>query len=792
MPNLDHQTRESFFDAVDVGLIVVDQDCRVQAWNSWMATASGVDASSTHGQTLDDIFPGTVRPRLLSAVAEALNDGLSSILTHSLHVAIFPLKTRTGRNLLHNVAIRPIGGEPRRCLVQVTDVTMSAERDRILRDRQNARYDAVVDSAPDAILTLDAGGIIRLANRAAASELGYAPDELVGQPITLLFGDQPAWSAAWTSALDGERSRRPVEVTARRKDGSTSLVELSASRWQTDTRMFVTAILRDVNERRAAEERLRSLNQTLERRVAERTADRDRMWRMSTDVMLVARLDGTISATNPACAHLLGHDDAALPGMSLADFVSAEDRPKFAAALRDPTHAGPFLIELSMLARDGAPRRIAWNIAVADDLLQAVGRDVTAEREAEAALHRMEETLRQSQKMEALGQLTGGIAHDFNNLLAGILGAIEILKDRIAANRYDDVGKFLTAAATSAERAAALTHRLLAFARRQPLDPRPIEVNRLVKGMADLLRRSLGEQIELDIALGTNVWPTLADDNQLENALLNLAINARDAMPSGGRLTIETASVTVGASETHGQDEVAPGDYTVITIADSGVGMSHETLTRAFDPFFTTKPVGVGTGLGLSMVYGFAKQSHGYVLIDSEVGRGTTVRLYLPRYLGTIAEAEERLPVQPPQGSGEVILLVEDDAAVRLLIVDVLREFGYACLEATDGQAALPILTSDAHLDLMITDIGLPGIGGCQLAETARRHRPELKVLFVTGYAGSAMNGDEFLAAGMEMVTKPFRLDNLILRIRQMIGSAPHRLGSDLARHAITTTTYAD
>ncbi len=323
----------------------------------------------------------------------------------------------------------------------------------------------------------------------------------------------------------------------------------------------------------------------------------------------------------------------------------------------------------------------------------------------------------------------------------------------------------------SANRAAALTHRLLAFARRQPLDPQPLDVNLLVHDMVDLLRRSLGERIPLDISLGDDVWPALTDANQLENALLNLAINGRDAMPEGGRLKIETANVHIGKDDSDAADELEPGDYTLICVSDTGVGMSRETAAKAFDPFFTTKPIGQGTGLGLSMIYGFAKQSRGQVRIESELGRGTTVKLYLPRHRGALAAPTSMVGIEPPKGSGETVLLVEDDPAVRLLIGEVLRELGYACIEATDGQSALPVLASGVNLDLMITDVGLPGLNGRQLAEIARQYRPKLKVLFVTGYAEEAAIRGGLLSQGAEMVTKPFALDALAVRIRDMIGA---------------------
>ncbi len=762
---------ENVFDVVDVGLIVVDGEGLVRAWNAWLAETSGIVREKAVGRRLEDIFPRLAVGRLVGAVGQALETGASSILTQSLHGSIFPLKTRAGRELLHNVTVSPLPGPSARCLVQISDVTVAVERDRVLRERQNARYDAVVDSAPDAILTLDTKGLIQMANPAAARQFGYPASDLVGQPITVLF-HQEAWLEAWRELLAGTRLDRPVDLEARRRDGSISYVEMSASRWSSESRVFVTAILRDVNERRAAEDALLKLNQTLERRVAERTADRDRIWRLSTDIMLVARLDGEILDTNPAGEHLLGRAAAKLYNRSLSHFVVPEDLPILDAALRElARNAAPRLFEVRMLHRTGAPRTVAWSAVAVDDLLQAVGRDVTAGREAEAALRQTEEALRQSQKMEAIGQLTGGIAHDFNNLLTGIIGAIEMVRRRLASGKHDDIEKFMAAAVTSANRAAALTHRLLAFARRQPLDPQPLDVNGLVQSIEDMLRRTLGEQVQLKTVLGDGVWAALTDANQLENAILNLAINGRDAMPEGGRLTIATSNVGVLPDDSRA-DETEPGDYTMISVTDTGTGMSPETAAKAFEPFFTTKPIGQGTGLGLSMIYGFAKQSRGHVRLESTLGEGTTISLILPRHRGgQLMELGEDAR-QPPQGSGETVLVVEDDPSVRLLICEVLRDLGYSCLEAGDGQSALPFIASNIRINMMITDVGLPGLNGRQVAEIAREHRPNLQVLFVTGYAEHATERGRFLGPGMQMITKPFTLDALAIKIREMIVAA--------------------
>ena len=393
-----------------------------------------------------------------------------------------------------------------------------------------------------------------------------------------------------------------------------------------------------------------------------------------------------------------------------------------------------------------------------------------AERTGE--LERAHEQLHQSQKMEAVGQLTGGIAHDFNNLLQGITGSLEVVRRRIAAGRVDDLQRFIDGAIQSARRAAALTHRLLAFSRRQPLAPKAVSANPLVQSMEELLRRTLGERTGLQLDLQPDLWTTRCDANQLESAILNLCINARDAMPDGGLLKIQTCNAQLDDAYAAGRDDVVPGDYVCVQVTDTGTGMSPDVLAKAFDPFFTTKPIGQGTGLGLSMIYGFARQSEGHVRIDSELHRGTTVKLFLPRQAGDAVDAEDSQPAtghHPTARRGETVLVVEDEDVVRGLIVEVLHELGYRALEAADGPAGLAVLQSAAHIDLLVTDIGLPGLNGRQVADAARLRRPDLRVLFMTGYAENAAMPRGFLEPGMEMLTKPFTMDVLAARLRAMV-----------------------
>jgi PAS domain S-box-containing protein len=391
---------------------------------------------------------------------------------------------------------------------------------------------------------------------------------------------------------------------------------------------------------------------------------------------------------------------------------------------------------------------------------------VSEQKQAAEALEEARKALFQAQKMEAVGQLTGGIAHDFNNMLAGIIGAMHLLERRIKAGRYEETDKYISAALDSANRAAALTSRLLAFGRRQSLDIKPVDANAAIRAMEPLVRRTLNENVDLEMRLDETAPLALTDAHQLESAILNLALNARDAMPDGGVIVLSARLVR---SEREAGRDLKPGEYVEVSVTDTGVGMDADVVARAFEPFFTTKPSGAGTGLGLSMVYGFAKQTGGDVVIASELGTGTTVRLFLPVAREILVQADQRLPATDPSGRGEVVLVVEDDPLVRMLVLDVLKDIGYAAKDAHDAQAAIPLIESDARIDLLISDVGLPGLNGRQLADIARHHRPDLRVLFLTGYAEHAAVRSGFLGVGMDLMTKPFAVDALAVKIKEML-----------------------
>ena len=645
------------------------------------------------------------------------------------------------------------------------------QTDRLLR--------TILETASGLVYAKDRRGRMLLGNEPTLALIGKSWADVAGR-TDLEFLDDPVQAEAVMANDErimasgvSEEVEEPVGVA-----GGQPRIWLSTKAPMRDGQGAVVGMVgisQDITARKRAEADLQALNATLEARVAERTAERDRAWKNAQDLICVITAAGEFRAVNPAWTAVLGWEPDELIGQHFL-FVTHPDDAEATLAAHD-TALQDILprYEFRCRHKDGSYRWIAWSATPDAGLVYASGRNVTAEKEAAVALARAEDLLRQSQKMEAVGQLTGGIAHDFNNLLAAISGSLELLQRRVESGRTDGLQRYTLAAMTAAQRAASLTQRLLAFARRQPLDPKRVDGNRLIADMDDLLRRTLGPGTDLEIVLAGGLWPTLCDSNQLESAILNLAINARDAMPVGGRLTIETGNAFLDEAYARSQGgEVRPGQYVMISITDTGTGMTPEVMARVFDPFFTTKPIGQGTGLGLSMLYGFVKQSEGHVRVYSELGQGTTFRLYLPRLRGVMDVAGDAAPLAPATSAevetGQTVLVVDDEPTVRMLVVETLQDLGYAALEAADGSAALTILESAAPIDLLVTDVGLPGLNGRQLAEAARRVRPDLRVLFITGYAHNAAIGNGgLLEPGMEIVTKPFALEALAAKIREMI-----------------------
>ena len=531
----------------------------------------------------------------------------------------------------------------------------------------------------------------------------------------------------------------------------------------------VEGVLRLAASRREVTTVLREANDALEARVAERTRERDRSWKLSRDLIGVADDEGRWQSVNPAWERVLGWSPADVVGRTSEWMEHPDDIARTRAEVaRLATGAMTADFENRFRCRDGRYVTLNWTAVPEEGLLYCVARDVTEERARSSELTQVQEALRQSQKMEAIGQLTGGIAHDFNNMLTGVMGSLDLLQRRLGPERVDPrIARYIQAATTSAQRAAALTHRLLAFGRRQSLDLRSVDVQRLVSGLEDLLRRTLGENVRLTTQLPADGWLACTDANQLENALLNLCINARDAMPEGGRLTVSTGTRRVSGDALGRAEGLEPGDYVVLTVRDNGVGMDRATQERAIEPFFTTKPIGKGTGLGLSMVYGFARQTGGTVEIESAPARGTTVRLLMPRAAG--GELRDATEAEVALGGGETVLVVEDEPEVRMLVTETLEELGYEALEAVDAPSALALLREDRRVDLMVSDVGLPGMNGRVLADEARRLRPSLKVLLITGYAADATDRAGFLGPGLSMLQKPFAIEALSGTMRSLL-----------------------
>ena len=700
-------------------------------------------------------------------------------------------------------------GRPVRLIGTVLDITDRKKAEEALRERET-RYRTLFNSMDDGFCIIEfldgphgplSDYVHVEANPGYERHTGI-PD-IVGKTIRGFASDEAdGWVELYGDVL---RTGRPIRFE-RYFGAAGRHIEVSAARIEPVSRRQVSVLFRDVTSRREAEAALRASEalareniQRVQLALAAGAIVGTWFWDLPTDRFTVDEAFARSFGLDPALGRV---------GLSLEQVVATvhpDDKAGLIAAISEVVARGGAYAHQYRVRRtdgkyywieangrvdhapDGTPlsfpgvlvdvqerraleaerdRATAELRALTETLEQRI-----AERTADLLL--AEEQLRQSQKMEAVGQLTGGIAHDFNNLLTGIIGSLELLGTRIAQGRYKDVERYVGAAQGAARRAAALTHRLLAFSRRQTLDPKPTEANRLVTGMEELVRRTVGPSVELEVVGAAGLWPTLVDPNQLENALLNLCINARDAMPHGGRLTIETANRWID-ERTARERDIAPGQYISLCVSDTGTGMPPDVIAKAFDPFFTTKPLGQGTGLGLSMIYGFARQSGGQTRIYSEVGRGTMVCLYLPRHQGEaeVAEAMSAPAEAPRAESGETVLVVDDDPTVRMLVMEVLEEQGYAAIEAGDGASGLRVLQSDTRIDLLVTDVGLPGgMNGRQMADAARVGRPALKVLFITGYAENAVVGDGHLEPGMHVLTKPFAMDALASRIRELIAA---------------------
>jgi PAS domain S-box-containing protein len=612
----------------------------------------------------------------------------------------------------------------------------------------------------------------------------YIP--ILGMKIALGRGFREVWSEAWDTvgpiaerAWAGEASYfEDLPVTSERFGYPAQhfySFSYSPVRDETGSVAGILCTVFETTDKVLAINELRKKEEALRHEVAAHAADRDRLWRISPDVMAAASLaTGRFLTVNPAFTESFGWSAEEATSRPFMEMVHPDDREDVARHMMILAEGTPLVgYETRVLHKDGSHRWVQWTISPEGELLYGVARDITAEKHQADALRQAEDALRQSQKMEAVGQLTGGLAHDFNNMLAGVAGHLELMKLRLRMGQAGDLPARIDAALGVTQRAAALTHRLLAFSRRQALDPKPTSVNALVLSMNDLICRSAGPSIALRTRLQAALWTTLCDPNQLESALLNLANNARDAMPEGGVIVIETENAVIGPLQAGRYGDLKPGEYVLVTVRDSGAGMPPDVLARAFDPFFTTKPMGQGTGLGLSMVYGFARQSGGQVRIDSSPGQGTEVRMLLPRLVAeattTAAPVSEALlPAASRKGT---VLVVDDEADIRGVMAEVLRLQGYTVLEAADAPQALRHM-HETRPDILVTDVGLPnGMNGRQLADQVRVQWPQLPVLLVTGYAESTVMRNETLPAQMELLTKPFAMTALAERVGAMLAA---------------------
>ncbi len=672
--------------------------------------------------------------------------------------------------------LRDLLGRVTGIFVEGQDLTNSHEQAKVMRESEE-KFRTFAQVVPNHVWTSPADGQLDWFNEQYLSYSGLAPKDLDGNGWKKLIhaDDIDAGSAAWSKAL-ADGSAYEIELRIRRADGihRWHLVRASPIRGAVGTVVRWVGTNTDIEQQRADREALQQINTDLERRVDERTRERDRIWRNSPDMMAVLGSDGVFAHVNPAWTSILGWAPANVVGKRIDALVHPDDHAEAEIALVRASVGVLPTFECRMLHLDGSYRSLAWTAAPEGNAIFAFGRDITHDKEQKNALQLAEEQLRQSKKMEAIGQLTGGIAHDFNNMLASIYGSIQLIQRKVKTGKLEGIETLLERASASTQRATSLTQRLLAFARRQSLDIRRVDVVQLVNSLEDMFVRTIGATMSMRVELADDLWTARIDAGQLESALLNLVINARDAMPEGGHLCIAAENVEIDAAHAASQIEVTAGDYIAVRVTDDGAGMPVNNIARAFEPFFTTKPIGQGTGLGLSMVYGFVKQAGGHIRIESEVGRGTTVSLFLPRDLSGEAIAEPAPDAAPTTHirTGETILVVEDEESVRSVIVAVLQDMGYCFMEAANADAALAVFDTGIHIDLLVTDVGLPGMNGRQLSEIATARQPDLKVLFVTGYAEQAAARQGFLSAGMQMINKPFVIDELANRIRSILAAA--------------------
>ena len=635
-------------------------------------------------------------------------------------------------------------------------LSRQAASEREEHSERERLFSAVVESSHDAIILMGLDGTITSWNKAAERMSGYTAAEAIGNNIDIVNPPEiRVEPRPMRNLVAGGEAVEHHDTVRLRKDGSRLDISLVISPIRSATGEVVgaSAIARDITERKRAE---RALSQEIE--------ERRRIFETSQDLILVTDTKGTFVQVSPSSMTILGYEPSEMIGHTAVEFIHADDLESTRNEMRMARRGRQMRnFETRYIAKDGRPVTLTWMGTWSEPVRRHffVGRDLTEKQAAEAQF-------RQAQKMEAVGQLTGGIAHDFNNILTVITGTIGILAEAVADRpELEAIARMIDEAA---ERGGQLTKHLLAFARKQPLQPREIDINNLVLETITLLRPTLGEQIQIDPLLADDTWPALVDPNQLTTAILNLALNARDAMPAGGSLAIETKNTYLDEAYAEMNAEVTPGSYVMIAVSDTGGGISPKNLERVFDPFFTTKEVGKGTGLGLSMVYGLVKQSNGHIKIYSEEGHGTSVKMYLPRATGTDGAVSEMPAMAQAQGGHESILVVEDDALVRKYVITQIRSLGYATLEAGNATEALAVIDSGAAIDLLFTDVIMPGpMNGRGLVDEALKRRPRLKTLFTSGYTENAIVHHGRLDSGVLLLAKPYRKPELARMIRMAL-----------------------
>ncbi len=675
--------------------------------------------------------------------------------------------------------------------VEGSDVTARVEAEAALRASE-LQLREFAQAMPNHVWAALPSGQLDWCNDRVLSYSGLSMDELLEKTWAVLVHEDDLAQAQtqWAHAL---LSSQPYEVEfrLRRADGS-YFWHLSRAQPIRNAEGRITRWVgtnTDIDEQKRTTRALAHLNEHLEQQVAERTAEHERIWRLSTDLMLVADMSGKFLSVNPAWTALLGWTPGELLGSNLFALLHPDDLAETQAEMdKLGTGVTTFRFENRYRRRNGSYCLVMWTAVPEDGLVHGVGRDITSDRDAALALKRTEVALQQAQKMESIGHLTGGVAHDFNNLLQVISGNLQLLGRTLGDQ--ERAQNYVKSALDGVRRAAKLASQLLAFSRRQPLEPKTVNLGRFVTGLEELLRRTLGEGIVVETVVADGLWNSLVDPTQVENALLNLAINARDAMDGSGNLTIEARNALLDEAYASQQLDLAAGEYVLLSVTDTGSGMTESVLQRAFEPFFSTKPESHGTGLGLSMVYGFVQQSGGHIKVFSEPGHGTTIKLYLPRSLEDEAQTPAPLQQEGPGGGSETILVAEDDDSVRATVVELLQQLGYKVVQASDAASALAIVETGVHIYLLFTDVVMPGsLRSPEMARLARERLPHMAVLFTSGYVQDAIMHGGRLDPGLDLLGKPYTQDALARKIRHVLA---YQSRAPLQAAKISTSDPAD